>query len=343
MKIQKNVKLAKYTTFHIGGKAKFFAEVKSVEELKKAVDFTKKKKLKIFVLGGGSNVLLPDKGLPGLVLKINIKGIKFDNNEHKNKEHVLMYAGAGETWDKVVAKTVAKNLGGIENLSLIPGTVGGAVYQNIGAYGVELKDVLDFVEVFDKKDGTLKTLSGPNCRFGYRDSIFQHSEGINYIILDTTLKLSNNPEPKINYPDLIKYFESKASTISEVRKAVIKIRRSKLVYPNPNVGTAGSFFKNPVVTISSFQFLVSRYSDIKGRDIGDDLVKLSAGQLIEKAGWKGERSGKAGVSKKHALVLVSNKGAKAKDILKLAKLIQNSVKDKFDIKLEPEVKIVTSG
>ncbi|MDP3696646.1 MAG: UDP-N-acetylmuramate dehydrogenase [Candidatus Taylorbacteria bacterium] len=332
MKILKNIKLAKYTTFHIGGKAEYFADVKSIEELKKAVDFAKNNKLKIFVLGGGSNILLPDKGLKGLVLKMNIRVISFQDN--------ILSAGAGNSWDNVVAQAVKKGLGGIENLSLIPGTVGGAVYQNIGAYGAELKDVLDSVEVFDTNDDLIKTLSNRNCRFGYRDSVFQHPEGNNYLILGVILKLKKGSIPNITYPDLIKYFENKTATTQEVRKAVVRIRKAKLDYPTISIGTVGSFFKNPVVTTSNFQLLTSNYLDIRGRDIGDGLVKLFAGQLTEKAGWKGKRYVNVGVSKRHAMVLVSYKSAKSKDILNLARKIQKSVKTKFGIHLEPEVKIM---
>ena len=306
------------------------------------INFAKKHKLKIFILGRGSNVLLPDKGIKGLVLKMSIKGIIFQDN--------IVYAGAGEKWDKVVAMAVSKNLGGIENLSLIPGTVGGAVYQNIGAYEAELKDVLESVDVFDIKSGEIKKLSNKECLFAYRTSIFQKSAGKNYIIFGVILKLSTIFFPNIKYPDLTKNFNLYSHydraldtiskiTLNEIRKAVIKIRKSKLDYPTASIGTAGSFFKNPVITISNFQFLISNRPDIKGRDLGNGLVKLSAGQLIEMAWWKGKQFRNVGVSEKHALVLVSFKKAKAKDILRLANKIQKSVKTKFGVTLEPEVKI----
>ena len=333
MKIQRNIQLAKYTTFHVGGPAKFFAEVNSVDELKKAVDFSRKKNLTIFVLGGGSNILLPDKGIDGLVLKVNIREIIFQDN--------VVSVGAGERWDKVVARAVQKNLSGIENLSLIPGTVGGAVYQNIGAYGVELKDVLKSVEVFNKKTKEVKKLSVQECNLKYRNSIFQSPQGSRYIILKAVLKLSKNSVSEITYHDLIKYFEDRDNpTIQDVRSAVIKIRKSKLDYPTAGIGTAGSFFKNPVITIANYRQLVVKYPDIKGQNMDNKLVKLSAGQLIEKLGWKGKRIKNAGVSHKHALVLISYGGATSKDLIELSRLIQKSVKDKFGIKLEPEVKII---
>ena len=332
MKIRKNVKLAKYTTFHVGGPAKFFVEVGSVKELREAVDFAKSNKLKIFILGGGNNVLLADNGIDGLVLKINIGGIKFKGD--------LITVGAGEKWDGVVAKAVSKGLGGIENLSLIPGTIGGAVYQNIGAYGAELKDTLNSVEVFDTNSQVIKKLSNKECLFDYRDSIFQQPRGSKYIILGANLRLSKNHEPNLKYPDLIKYFGDKNPTLKEIRKAVIKIRRSKLVYPNKSIGTAGSFFKNPVISLAQFKKVSNKYPDIKGREIGVNQIKLFAGQLVEKAGWRGRRLGSVGVSEKHAMVLVNYKGGKASDIIKLSKLIQKSVKSKFGVDLEPEVKLM---
>ena len=265
---------------------------------------------------------------------MSIQGLRFNKNN--------VWAGAGESWDRVVAESVKKNLWGIENLSLIPGTVGGAVYQNIGAYGVEIKDVLVSVEVFDKKTGKIKTIPKAKCGFGYRNSNFQHGKGKNYIIIGVSLKLNRDPFPNLKYPDLKAYLKNdKRITIKNIRQAVIRIRKSKLVYPTKNIGTAGSFFKNPVIATTSFQSLVSKYPDIHGRSNGNNQIKLSAGQLIEKAGWKGHRSGNVGVSPKHALVLVNYGGAASEDIEELAGKISKSVADKFKVGLEPEVKIVT--
>jgi len=330
--IKKNVKLAKYNTFHTGGPAEFFVEVKSIDDLKKAVEFAKKNKLKISILGSGSNILIADRRLKGLVIKINIRGIAITGN--------TILAGAGESWDKVVAKAVSKDLWGIENLSLIPGTVGGAVYQNIGAYGAQIKDVLNFVDVFDTKIQKLTRLSSKDCRLDYRTSAFQDKKGAHLIIIGASLMLNKNKNPNLKYPDLVEHFKNKEPTLNEIRKAVIKIRKKKLVYPTAGIGTAGSFFKNPIITVADYQKLLSDYPDIKGREIGDGLVKLSAGQLIQMTGWKGKKLGKTGVSEKHALVLVSYKGAQTKDILKLAQLVQRSVKNRFNVLLESEVKIV---
>ena len=332
MKIYRNIKLAKYTTFHIGGRAEFFAKIKNIDDIKKAVKFANKNNLKIFVLGGGSNILLPDRDMKVFILKIDIKGVSFKNTR--------IFVGAGERWDYIVARAIQKNLGGMENLSLIPGSVGGAVYQNIGAYGVELKDILESVEIMDLKTLKVGVLTNKGCRFDYRASIFQEPKGENYIILKAVFKLSKNHVPNISYPDLIKYFESKKSSIQEIRKAVIQIRKSKLEYPTAKIGTAGSFFKNPIISSESYQLLVADYQDLKGKDFGNGLIKLSAGQLIEQVGLRGKKLGNAGVSKKHALVLVSYPSGKSADIIKLARLIQNSIKIKFNISLEPEVNIM---
>lgn len=336
MKILKNVKLNKYTTFHTGGPAKYFAVIKNTKELKKAIEFADKKKLKIFTLGGGSNILIRDDGIDGIVLLIQMKGSKLETSDNGP----VLKVKAGESWDKIVAKAVKRGLSGIENLSLIPGSLGGAICQNIGAYGVELKDVLESVTVFDISDKTIKTLTNKDCQFGYRTSIFQNPHNKGYVILGGVLKLSTELNPNLDYQDLKQYFENKTPTLGSVRNAVIKIRKSKLVYPTKSIGTVGSFFKNPVITSAEYEKLLSDNSDIKGRDIGDGLIKLFAGQLIEKAGWKGRKIGKAGVSAKHALVLVSYKGAKSEDILRVADEIQKTVKSQFGITLEPEARVV---
>lgn len=336
VKIHRNINLAEYTTFHIGGNADFFARIKSLEELRDAVAYARNNKLPIMILGEGSNVLLPDGKIRKLILKIDVRGITFKNNR--------VYAGAGEMWDKVVKSAVSKNLGGTENLSLIPGTVGGAVYQNIGAYGTELKDILGFVDVFDIDSGRIKKISAKDCKFGYRDSVFQHHAGEKYIILRAELKLNKNPIPNIIYPDLAKYFEGKNKKeikIKNIRLALLKIRKSKLVYPTQEIGTAGSFFKNPEISTRKFNELLKKYPDLKGKITLSGNTKLSAGQLIEKSGWKGKRLGNVGVSSKHALVIVSYGKARAEEVLALARSVQDSVKNQFSVALEPEVKILT--
>src|SRR3989344_4376663 len=333
--IKNGVNLAEYSTFNTGGQARYFVEVKSLEGLKKAINFARKEDKKIFILGGGSNVLLPDRGIDGLVIKMGIKGLSFSGN--------LISAGAGESWDKIVAESVKRGLGGIENLSLIPGTVGGAVYQNIGAYGAELKDVLESVEVFDLRSDRTKNLPSSQCRFRYRDTLFQHPEGKNYIVTGVQLKLSKKFIPKLDYIELRDYFyRDKVLTPDTVRRAVVKIRKSQLVYPTPKIGTAGSFFKNPTITPAAYRKILTRHPDIIGRKTDGGLIKLFAGQLVELAGWKGKRFGNVGTSAKHSMVLVSYNGAKSRDLLNLAKKVRNSVKAKFGAELEPGIKIISS-
>src|SRR3989338_10385860 len=331
--IKKSVPLAPYTTFGIGGSAKFFVEVNSIQDLTEAVTFAKDNNSPIFVLGGGSNILISDGGFNGLVIKINVRGINYLNTQ----TGLCIRAGAGEMWDDVVAKTVELKAGGLENLSFIPGTVGGAVYQNIGGYGAEVKDTIESVLVFDISTSNIVRLSGDECGFDYRFSIFKKNR--NFIILEVELLLSKEWKPNLSYPDLKVVFDSKTPTITEVREAVVGIRKRKIYYPK-ELGSAGSFFKNPSMKISNYRFLISKHSDLKSRHVGNGLVKLSAAQLIEKAGWKGKRIGNVGVADKHALVLVNYGGGKSKELDHLAADIIKSVRAKFDVTLEPEVEKV---
>lgn len=335
MKIKENVILAAYTTFKIGGPARYFCEVASGDDLKSALQFSKENNLSIFVLGSGSNILVSDKGFNGLVIKISIKGLVFKDE----KNYAILSVGAGENWDEVVAAAVGHNIGGIENLSLIPGTAGAAVYQNIGAYGVEIKDVLESTEVLDTSSGEIKTFSNNDCKFGYRDSFFKTKEGQNLIIFKVNLKLLKNQEPNINYVDLAKRFYGKKPAILEVRNAVIEIRRNKLQYPD-EIGNAGSFFKNPMISEAQFKNLTLNHSDLKGFNLGNGLFKLSAAQLIEKCGWKGKTSGSVGVSEKHSLVLVNYGKGTAGEIVGLAEEIKKGIMDEFGVGLEQEVEAV---
>ena len=335
MEIRENIILAPYTTFRIGGPAKYFCEVVSVDELREALDFSKKNNIKNFILGGGSNILVSDNGFDGLVIKMGIKGLSFKDES----DYVVLSAGAGESWDYVVEQAVGKNLSGIENLSLIPGTMGAAVYQNIGAYGVEIKDVLESVEVLDAKLGETKTLSSEDCEFKYRDSVFKHKEGANLVVLGVKLNLFKIQKLNINYPDLTKIFEGRNPSIAEVRQAVVDTRKKKLIYPD-ELGNAGSFFKNPIITIDHFENIVLTHPDLKGFKLADGSVKLFVAQLIEKLGWKGKRFGNVGISEKHSLVLVNYGGGTVKEITNLAEKIKKSVTDKFGVEIELEVEIV---
>src|SRR3989344_418153 len=329
MEIRKNIILAPYTTLGIGGPARDFCEVGSVDDLKSALKFSKENSLRFFILGGGSNILISDKGFDGLVIKMEIKGREFKDE--------LLIVGAGENWDEVVVAAVERGLGGIENLSLIPGTAGAAVCQNIGAYGVELRDVLESCEVMDANFGKTKILTNANCCFGYRDSVFKSDSSL--MVLKVILKLSKNYKSNIEYPDLANLFDGKTPAISEVREAVIKIRRSKLPYPD-EIGNAGSFFKNPVVAAEHFEKIILNHPGLKGFRLPDGSVKLSAAQLTEKCGWKGKIWGNVGVSNKHSLVLVNYGKGTAGEVANLAEDIKRSVKDGFGVKLEPEVEVI---
>ncbi len=327
--LKENISLAEYTTFKIGGKARFFIDAKSVEDIKMGLRFVKQNNLPIFILGGGSNVLISDKGFPGLVIRNSIKGIHCTKN--------IIYASGGDDWDTVVAYAVKNKLSGIENLSLIPGTMGGAVYQNIGAYGAELSATLLFAKAINLKNGKLKKFSNKECGFGYRKSVFQKYHG-QWIIIEVALKLNKKFKPNVSYPDLKSYFEKRLIILSAVRKAVICVRRAKLAYPDV-VPNAGSFFKNLVVSTFLADKLSGQYPNLKIKKTASGF-QLSAGQLIEMVGWKGRRCGNVGVSDKHALVIVNYGDGTARQVTDLSEKIRKSVFKKFSVNLEPEVVFV---
>jgi len=329
MKIRENISLAPYTTFKIGGKAKFFIEAKHVDDVKDGIKFAEQNDLPFFILGGGSNILISDKGFRGLIIRVSIRGIQRDKN--------TLQIGAGHNWDSVVAYAVRENLSGIENLSLIPGTMGGAVFQNIGAYGTELSDVIASVVVFNTTTEKIEKLSLKACHFGYRKSIFQEYPG-KLVILKATIKLSSKFRPNLSYPDIKEYFHDRAATLSAIRKAVVSIRQAKLPYPD-TIANAGSFFKNPIISNARGTTLMKKHPELKQKKARGG-IKLSAGQLIELAKWKGRRTGNVGVSDKHSLVLVNYINGTAKEIVKLAHKIQNSVLRRFSVRLEPEVVIL---
>jgi UDP-N-acetylmuramate dehydrogenase len=335
MAIQKNISLLPYNSFHINVNASEFVSVGSIEELK--IILSKPGTESALILGGGSNVLLT-KDFQGTVLKIDLAGIEEVKEE---SSHIYVKAGAGEAWHEFVQYTMKRNWGGLENLSLIPGNIGAAPIQNIGAYGVELKDVFYELEAYDRKDKKVYAFGVNDCRFGYRDSVFKSAEKGRYIILNVTFLLSKNPVLKTSYGAIreeLKKMGIHSPTIQDVSQAVIKIRRSKL--PDPaEIGNAGSFFKNPVVDQSVFLSLSEKYPDMPAYPHENKSVKLAAGWLIEQCGWKGYRMGDAGVHVNQALVLVNYGKATGIEILKLSEKIQKSVHKKFDINLEREVNV----
>lgn len=337
MEIKRNVPLKGLTTFKIGGSADFFCNAYSRQDIVEATLFAKEKKLPIFILGGGSNVLLSDKNFAGLVIHINIKSLRFKDEDDRE---VQVVAGAGESWDEFVATCVTKNLYGLENLSLIPGSVGASVIQNIGAYGVQVKDTLMSVEVFDMEQMKFITLSADECRLEYRNSMFKTLEGRKYIVVTVSFRLRRSAPLSTNYPDLALYFkthEEVAPTLESVRSAIISIRKQKL--PDTTIiGTAGSFFKNPVISEEEFVILKTRYPEIPSFPQDDSKIRIPAGFIIDViGGWKGYREGDAGVYEKQALVLVNYSSATQEDVLKLAMRIEKDIYNKTGIILEREV------
>lgn len=340
MKITENIALAPYTTFKIGGPAKFFCAAKSENELLEAVSFAKERKLKFFVLGGGSNILISDDGFNGLIVKNEIMGVKVIGGERGVSNIFRAEAGAGEIWDGFVAWSVGNNLYGLENLSSIPGTVGAAPVQNIGAYGSEVAEIVGSVRALDASNMVFADLSNEQCRFGYRDSVFKREKG-RYIITKVCFNLKRDGQVNIKYKDLNDYFSGqKIPTLKEVRDAVMKIRARKL--PDwKEWGTAGSFFKNPVILPEEFRALRERYPGLPGFPEDDGKIKVSLGWVLDIiCGAKGLCKGKVCVYEKQALVLVASSGATAEEVVALSRELMKRVKDRTNIEIEAEVEWV---
>jgi len=338
MEIQKNYPLKNLNTFGLDAKAQLFANVKSEEQLQLLLTDENFKDLPKFILGGGSNILLKSD-FEGLVIKISIPGIEI---VEEYDDSVLIKAGAGELWHDLVLFSVGRNLGGIENLSLIPGTVGAAPMQNIGAYGQEISDTFEKLEGFYSGNGKKEVFEKGQCKFGYRNSIFKIELKNKFVITSVFLRLNKNPELKLDYGTIrqeIDKLEKKEIAVADVSEVICKIRQSKL--PDPKqIGNAGSFFKNPEVTQEQFNNLKTKYPEIVGYPIEDKKVKLAGGWLIENCGWKGKKIGKVGSHLKQALVLVNYGDANGTDILNLAKDIKDSVFEKFNVMLEEEINII---
>jgi len=337
VEILSNISLKQYNTFGIDVKAKHFVSVKSVEELKSVLNleaFPEK-----FILGGGSNMLLT-KDVDVLVIHLDLKNIEITS---KNEDTVIVKVATGENWHDFVLWCLEHNFGGIENLSLIPGNVGATPIQNIGAYGVELKDVFVSCEALHINTQKVRIFTKEECKFEYRNSIFKQDLKGKYVILNITLELTNKNH-KINtsygaITEELKKMKVESPSIQDVSNAVITIRESKL--PNPKViGNSGSFFKNPIISISHFNTLKINFPEIPSYSVSEENIKIPAGWLIEHLGFKGKRFGNYGVHNKQALVLVNYDDAKGEDIFKLSQLIQSTVKRIFDINLELEVNII---
>jgi UDP-N-acetylmuramate dehydrogenase len=336
MQIQQNISLKQYNTFGIDAMARFFSAFSSTGQLAELADsFPALSKL---ILGGGSNILFT-KNVEGLVLKNEIMGIQ---KIKEDENFVYVQAGAGENWHQFVQTCIANNWCGVENLSLIPGHVGATPMQNIGAYGVEIKEVFYELEAFHLQDKKPYTFTLQDCEFGYRESVFKKRYKGQFVILQVTYKLSRQPRLNTGYGAIEQELERmkvQQPTIRDVSQAVINIRSSKL--PDPQkIGNAGSFFKNPSVSKEQFQLLHASFPDIVGYQNADRSVKLAAGWLIEQCGWKGFRRGDAGCHARQALVLVNYGSASGQEIYRLSEEIMQSVKAKFGVALEREVNIV---
>jgi UDP-N-acetylmuramate dehydrogenase len=338
MTILENYSLKKYNTFGIEVNTKHFVEINFEDEL---IDFLKNRpelKEKLFVIGGGSNILFT-KNYDGTVLKYSQKGIEVLET---NENFVLVKASAGEVWDDVVKYCVENNFYGIENLSLIPGTVGAAPIQNIGAYGVEFKDAFHSLECYEIESCSKKILAKDDCAFGYRDSIFKNDLKGKYVITSVTLKLNTQKSFNISYRALKDYFpKSNASdiTLQKVSDAVREIRKSKL--PDPDgLGNAGSFFKNPEIDHKQFLRLNEKYPDLVFHKVNEGYYKIPAGWLIEKCGFRGKRIGNVGCYKMQALIIVNYGNATGLEIKKFSELIRDKVYKAFKINLETEVNIL---
>jgi UDP-N-acetylmuramate dehydrogenase len=343
--IREEVPLAPLTTLGVGGKARFFAAALHPGDVECAVAFTRKRKLPLFVLGGGSNLVISDRGFAGLVLQIGIGGI-----EERGRHGKLRFdAGAGCPWDGLVAQSVSRNCGGLECLSGIPGSVGGTPVQNVGAYGQEASETIVSVLVYDRAESRIRELTRPDCAFGYRTSVFNSRHRDRYIIVRVRYELLPDAEPALRYADLQRHFAQQAKpTLAGVREAVLQIRARKgmVIRPgDPDSRSAGSFFKNPVLPAGEFERLKR-----KAAECGLELPsypalsrqnKISAAWLVENSGFhKGYQKGTVAISSKHALAIVSRDGARAADVIALGDEIQARVEQAWGVRLEPEPVLV---
>lgn len=332
LSVQHDFSLRQLNTFGIDARARHYVRITGADDLAAVLADAQLAAMPRLVLGGGSNLLLT-QDFDGLVLHMCGKARAIVG---RDEAFTYVGAAAGENWHQFVLWTLEQGLGGLENLSLIPGTVGAAPIQNIGAYGTEIKDTFQSLTAFDTASGEVRTLTGAQCRFGYRDSIFKHAEGTGLIVLDVTFALPNNWTPNLRYAELAKELEGvDVPDARRVSDAVIAIRSRKL--PDPAViGNAGSFFKNPVVAASHCTELLERFPALVHYPQPDGTEKLAAGWLIDQCGWKGKTLGHAGVYEKQALVLVNRGGATGADVVALARAIQADVQDRYGVLLEPE-------
>jgi UDP-N-acetylmuramate dehydrogenase len=336
LSLRENIQLSEYTTFGVPAVARYFGNFKTLDELAELVDWSRKKDLDSLVLGGGSNMLFTDD-FNGTVLHNELSGM-----EHCTEvDEVYVKVGAGQNWHEFVLHAIAQGWGGVENLSLIPGSVGASPMQNIGAYGVEIDQVFHQLEAWHIEDRELHTFNAEDCEFGYRESVFKRKLKGQYVIVSVTDRLSTQPQLNTRYGAIEQELERmgvSSPTIRDVSNAVINISSSKL--PDPReIGNAGSFFKNPVVSMETYHAIKAAHPELVSYPSGDGM-KLAAGWLIDQAGWKGYREGDIGVHAKQALVLVNYGNGKGRDIYDLSTRILDDVEKRFGVRLEREVNMI---
>ncbi|HEY3052054.1 MAG TPA: UDP-N-acetylmuramate dehydrogenase [Thermoanaerobaculia bacterium] len=337
--IDENVPLAPLTTIGIGGPARYFARATSIDEIREAIDWAKHGSQPLFIMAGGSNLLISDEGFKGLVLHIDLRGIVVEDDD----DFATVTVAAGEEWDPFVAMAVDNGWAGIECLSGIPGSVGATPIQNVGAYGQEVSETVIGVEVLDRHTGLVKSLNTAECRFGYRSSLFKNYERERYVVLSVTFRMKIGGDASVRYPELKRYLDDRTESdrdLRSVRNAVIAIRRRKgmVIDPkDPDTRSDGSFFMNPVISASDFERFKTRAEGAPNFPNADGTVKLSAAWLIEHAGFnKGFVCGHVGLSSKHTLAVINRGGGTAREVVELVTMVQKRVREMFGIEIHPE-------
>lgn len=342
MQIEENVPLAPLTTIGIGGPARFFFRATTVDEVRAGLQWARDRDQRVFILGGGSNLLISDDGFDGLVLHLDLRGVTVESED----EYAMVKVAAGEPWDPFVKMAVDRGWAGIECLSGIPGSTGATPIQNVGAYGQEVSETIARVEVLDRTTGLVTWFTNWDCRFGYRSSLFKNVERERYVVLSVTFRLHRGGEATVKYPELRRAIEEQGISLSDlrgVRATVIAIRKRKgmVIDPaDPDTRSDGSFFMNPVISPAEYEAFAQRAPEAPHFPSGDD-VKLSAAWLIEHAGFhKGFVQGKVGLSSKHTLAVINRGGGTAAEAMELVRMIQEGVRSKFGVEIHPEPNFV---
>ncbi len=337
--VEENIPLGPLTTIGIGGPARYFARATTVDDIRDGVDWASARSQSLFILGGGSNLLISDDGFKGLVLQVDLPGVVVESED----EYATVKVAASEPWDSFVAMAVENGWAGIECLSGIPGSTGATPIQNVGAYGQDVSETIIRVEVLDRKSGIVITLTNWECRFGYRSSLFKNYERERYVVLNVTFRLKAGGAASVRYPELRRYLEERGESdqdLGTVRDAVIAIRKRKgmvLDPRDPDTRSDGSFFMNPVISAAEFERFKMKAEGTPGFPANDGTVKLSAAWLIEHAGFeKGFVLGNVGLSSKHTLAVINRGGGTAREVRELVKMVQDRVREQFGIEIHPE-------